>query len=434
MTSKSYKPDDDQIAGEIAKDWREEHAYFHGQWHRYEAGLWETQVDQQIRQGVRATLRSYRTRGIKVSHRQISSVAHLLEDDCYVPDKDISAQVAGQRERIPLKNGVFNLCTGQLEPHSREAYYTTQLDFDYDPGAKCPMFNQFLKTSLVLPGMTNPDHSMVALLMEALAYSLTARVDMKASFWLVGERDSGKSTLLAFIKALLGGFAATIDLNQMGQNRFMLSEVIGKRVVAFTEADTGAFIPDALYKAVTGGQDTIWADVKNRPGISFVPTFKLWWAMNAAPGMFDRSGATLRRLHVILFNRTIPESERNLNLPALLEAERPGVFNHLLIFYRNLMKRGAFTLPKQSAAWKLDYQQRNDPEMSFLHECYTYDPKSMLKSSALYERYREWCDENGHKPKARNRVSEDWKRLGLQPIERNDGHYWQGINARQVES
>src|SRR5690606_22202115 len=121
------------------------------------------------------------------------------------------------------------------------------------------------------------DNSLVTLVQEALGYSLTARTDLKASFWLVGAKDSGKSTMIAFLKLFMGSLHGTLDLNQLGTNRFLLGGIIGKRVVTFTEAESNTVLPDSIYKALVGGSDEIYADVKNRDPIVFKPTAKIWW-------------------------------------------------------------------------------------------------------------------------------------------------------------
>jgi len=52
----------------------------------------------------------------------------------------------------------------------------------------------------VFPDSGKPDGRLETLVLEALAYSMTARTDLKASFWLWGKPDSGKSTFIAFIR------------------------------------------------------------------------------------------------------------------------------------------------------------------------------------------------------------------------------------------
>src|SRR6185369_1096393 len=247
--------------------------------------------------------RDYLPKG--VSQARINAVATMLEDDLYIPDRKVSEKEIESAGYINLRNGLFNLDTFELEAHRPEMYLTNQLDFAFDIDAKAEKLRRFLYTSLTDEN-DQPDMDMIMLVLELMAYSMTARTDLKSSAWLVGAPDSGKSTLIAFLRSLMGNLHATIDLNQLATNRFLLAGIVGKRVVTFTEADTTAFLPDALYKAMVGGTDEIYVDVKNKPGISFVPTAKFWWAMNGAPRINDRSGATFNRLQVIHFDKSVP--------------------------------------------------------------------------------------------------------------------------------
>lgn len=427
-----YNPDDDQLVAVLTKDWEGRVSYFHGQFHVYEAGCWIPRDREEVARYARRFLAKYREQLGKggVSQARVSAVTTMLKDDVFVPDRRITTMQEDNAKYINLKNGLFNLETFQLEPHRKDYLDTTQLEFDYDEDADCPTFRRYLRTSLVTADGT-PDERMIELVQEALAYSMTARTDLKASFWLVGKPDSGKSTLIGFIRSLMGSLHSTIDLNQLATNRFLLSGIVGKRVVTFTEADSNLFIPDALYKAMVGGQDEIYVDVKNRPGIAFVPTCKFWWAMNSAPRFSDRSGATLNRLHVILFDRSVPQSERITNLNELLKAERAGVFNWLLLGYKRLLRAGKFTNPERSQAWRQAYSEQNDTEQSFITERMEIGADFRIGGAELYRQYRGYCEDNGFRAKNSNQVSSDWERLGFKRLRSNGHTFWAGLRVRQ---
>ena len=422
-----WKPDDDALALEIAEAWGNQIAFFHGEWHGYEESYWQQRPQQEVHLDIRKFLRHKRRYGVKVSQSRIKALASMLEDDLFVSDRTINKTAAERKQYIPLQNGLFNVDKMQLEPHRPDLYFYHQLSFPYDPVADCPNWKRFLNTSLVIPGTTAEDFDMIAFLQEALAYSMTARTDMKASFWLYGKPDSGKSTLLSLIRSLMGDLHATVDMNGLGANKFMLSAIVGKRVVTFSEADQGAVLPDGLYKALVGGSDEIFADVKNKPGITFKPEAKLWWAMNNAPRTTDRSGATVNRLKPILFNRSIPKHERIQNLDAILASELSGIFNWLLAGYRRLVENRKFTEVAQAEAWKQAYTEENDTELTFFNECLESDPNSSIQSSMLYKEYRHWCEDNGFRAKNINQVAKDWERLGLEKFLKKGRKFWRGV-------
>jgi putative DNA primase/helicase len=426
-----FNPDDDQLATWIAKTWNHQAAYFRSNWYVYDDGCWIDRDNRQLRTRIRRLLATERDRLPKgVSQARINSVSSMLEDDLYIPDRKISEMEVEFSDYINLKNGLFNLKTFELEPHRPEMYLTSQLDFDFDPDAKCPVFTEFLRTSLT-DESGKPDFDMILLLREFMAYSMTARTDLKASLWLVGVPDSGKSTIIAFLRSLMGNLHETIDLNQLATNRFLLAGIVGKRVVTFTEAEGTSFLPDALYKALVGGRDEIYVDVKNKPGISFVPICKVVWSMNGAPRINDRSGATFNRLRVILFDKTIPLDKQTSNLDELLAKEKAGVFNVLMGDYRRLKNSGVFTRSERSIRWLEQYKRENDTEFVYCSEQLEYEPASRITGQDLYNDYRNWCEQSGFKPKNITQVAKEWRRLGLRDVRTHGKTVWQGAKLKE---
>jgi putative DNA primase/helicase len=431
------KPDHDILATELAELWREQYAYFHGQWHEYSAGVWKTRSKEQIRMKIRLHLREQRKRGISITDNLVTGVMKMLGDELNISDDELIERGKQSKIYINLQNGLFNLKTFRLEPHRPDLYSTIQMSFAYDPKADCPNFRNFLKTSLILPDTRQEDLSLIYLVLEAIGYSLTGTTDLKASFWLFGESNSGKSTLLKVIRALAGDFHGPLDLNNIASSRFLLSSVVGKRVMTCTEADTDVRLPDGLYKALTGGGDEIQVDIKNRDPIKIVVEAVFWWAMNNMPQTIDRTPAIFNRIHIIPFNREFQKNEQISGLDELLYGELPGIFNLVMSAYRRLRKRQKeeskdFTVCEQSVAAKEDYRLRNDTEGLFVRECYEWSKDSFVKSNDLYLHYVDWCKERGFRPKSITNMAKEWMRLKLQRVERPTGTYWYGIKRRTL--
>lgn len=422
--------DDDRLTQVLEHETQGSVGFFRAGWHEYDTGIWGEREKEEIRRMVRVFLRKFRSKGIKVSAGQVSALEVMMRDAVFVSDRVLNELQRTQKMYIPLRNGLYNLETWKLEPHRKDLYFTYRLDFDFDEDADCPNFRNYLSSSLVKPD-GSPDEKLKQFLMEALAYSMTARTDLKASFWLLGKPDAGKSTFVAFIRELMGPLHVSIDMEQMGKNQFMLSSLIGKRVATCTEADAGAMIADGLYKAISGGNDAIWTDVKNKEGISFIPEVKLWWAMNNAPRTRDRSDAIFNRLKIIPFNRSVPKGERDPKLLDKLLAEKAGIFTQLMWEYRRLSRRGDFEIPEQSRMSLEAYRLRNDIERTFLNECATHKPDGKVQTNELYTAYKAWCVENGFRPKGLNEVADDWQRLGLESKRSTGGlNYWFGCELK----
>jgi putative DNA primase/helicase len=433
QTSDLFKPDDDQLAIELSKAFADDVSFFYNSWRSYQSGVWASRDNAEMRRYIRTQLRKYRAKGVQVSQRRITSIAAMLEDDLFISDRKIIETFPEQRRYVNLRNGLFNLESMELEPHRPDLYFTSQLDFDYDPDADCPTFSKYLTSSLVYEDTGKPDPDLIMLMKQALGYSMTARTDLKLSFWLIGKKDSGKSTFVSLLKNLFGSLYGTIDMNQLGTNRFLLAGIVGKRVIGFTEGSSNTFLPDGLYKALVGGSDEIYADVKNRDAIAFVPECKVWWAMNDGqlPRISDRSGATTRRIVIIPFNRSIPENKRIQNLEQLLMRERAGIFNEMVFGYKCILNGRTFDKCEQSNAAREQYIMENDTEMTYIEERGETHESYRITSAALYQDYSSWCMERGFKPKNINQLAGEWRRLGF-VHERSNGAWWRGVRLKQI--
>lgn len=98
---------------------------------------------------------------------------------------------------LNLKNGLLDLDSGELRPHSHEFLSPVQLASRFDPDATCPTIDRFV--SEVFP----PD----AL---RLAYELAGWLTVSDTSWqkaimLVGSGSNGKGAYLRLLAAMLGG-------------------------------------------------------------------------------------------------------------------------------------------------------------------------------------------------------------------------------------
>ncbi len=429
LAPKRRKPDPDELAQELEDKWADKLSYFYGDWWKLINGCWEKRQLPEIHDAARKFLRKCKEEkyDIRVSMSLAREVVALAETELFMPDRKLMDLAELQQPYINVQNGLYNLETHELEPHRADLFFTNQSPIVYDEQAECPVFDKFLETSLVSED-GKPDKEMARLLCQAMAYSMTARTDLKASFWLIGQPNSGKSKLIGLLKDLMGSLHMTIDLNQLATNRFLLSGIVGKRIVTFTEAAVGSFLPDAIYKALVGGGDEIYADVKNKPGISFVPLAKFWWAMNDAPRTNDNSLAIVNRLHPIIFNRSIPENEQIKDLDKRFRAELPGILNRLMLHYRGLKNNNwQFERPAESMKWLDEYKLRNDKYQMFINEACILQPEGKIQGTRLFAAYKDWAIENGFNVGDSRPFTLALKRIGIESHFINGLIWWYGI-------
>lgn len=102
---------------------------------------------------------------------------------------------------INFENGVLDITSNALLPHSPEYLSTIQIPCNYNPNAKdCPVFKQYLKD------LADDNKEVGNLLWEylALVISNIAGHVTKQALFLIGEGDTGKSQYLALLSMLVG--------------------------------------------------------------------------------------------------------------------------------------------------------------------------------------------------------------------------------------
>ena len=100
---------------------------------------------------------------------------------------------------INLQNGTFEISDeGQkLREYRREDFLKYQLPFEYDPKAKAPIFDRYLKRVL-------PDENCRKVLAEYIGYIFTSGLKLEKVAILYGGGSNGKSVFFDIIKALIG--------------------------------------------------------------------------------------------------------------------------------------------------------------------------------------------------------------------------------------
>lgn len=419
-----HLPDDDELAINLVEGWKGRYAYFYDNWHEYRDGMWHKLHDAQIQQEIRNYLRDCRRKHprIRLSNKLIVGIGKMASLDCYID----SSVINNQPNYLNVRNGLVNLETLCLEKHRPDTYLTWRLDFDYDPDAESPHFIRYLRTSLTTED-EQVDERMIDLVQEAFGYSLTADTSRKVSFWVIGPKDSGKSTLLAFLRQMMGSMHGTVNLNDLAENKYVLSTLVGKRVVTCTESDAGSVLPDGIFKMLVGGEDEVQADVKHKDPITFVPQCKVWWGMNDMPRVRDRSGAVYRRILMVIFPRSLPQERQIIGLIDKLAEERSGVLNWAISGLLRLRRRGHFIEPAASQRRMDEFKLLNDPEALFVKECGILDASLRTQATDLHTAITAWRKANGYPSKSTIQVRKDLERLRIFRHKYNDANYYDGF-------
>lgn len=406
--------------GILAQRWEAHHrdtAYGLGQFRRYKNGIWPPMEDDVIRKEIKDIIERARGEGIRLTASMLSSVTELARIDLSVPAEKWDADP----DYLPCLNGVLHIPTKSLLPHTPNIYATTQLDYDYDPAAQCPNFLHALER---IPEAAD-------FLQEFAGYALTTDVKHETAVWMQGLPGTGKSTIIAGLQAMLGTRAGLLGLADIEQSRFALGNLPGKTLVVSTEQPETFIKADYKLNAIISGEP-IQVEQKYKEAITIIPRAKLIWAMNDLPRVNSANNGIMRRVKVIKFP-PLAENAQDPDLKEKIAMEGAGILNWALEGLDRLRIRGKFVVPKSVQDATREFQERNDIPKMFLDEVNakidSTDPQCRTKAQDLYNAYKDWCINNGHKYSSSTKLAEDWRRLGFEKVRSNAGVYWVGVEV-----
>lgn len=324
--------------------------------------------------------------------RAVRSLAAAKE-----PVRALASDFDSESGILAVQNGLVDLASCELYPHTPEAMCTKLGGCDYDPAAKAPQWERFLDR--IFAG----DAELIAFVQRAVGYSLTAEVEAQAWFFCHGSGANGKSVFLETVEVLLGGHGTKLhrsavlaaEHGETAASMTALADVRGARFAYLAELPKTARWDDERIKAIAG-DGSLKSKRMGRDFEEFQSTAKLWVASNHAPATDDTSHGFWRRVRLVPFEVTIPEGERDTNLAAKLRAELPGILNWALQGLSAYREQGLAAPAKVNEATSA-YQAEEDTVAAWVSVSLDDAPGGYVASKELHAGYVRWCDASGIK-------------------------------------
>jgi len=232
----------------------------------YQNGVWKPKGETIIAREVKEAL------GERFKQHYLNEVISYVKASTYCVPKEPPVHL------INLKNGIYDLETDTLEPHSPEYFFFNQLPVEYDPEADCPKIKKFLKEVAA-------SEEDVDVLEEIAGYCLYRSYPIHKALMLVGEET----------------------------NRFATAALFGKLANIYPDLSDKSLTQTGIFKMLTGG-DLIEAEKKFKDSFKFVNYAKLLFSCNKLPSTFDDTEAFFRRWIILTFpNKFEPSYTRRNN-------------------------------------------------------------------------------------------------------------------------
>lgn len=247
--------------------------------------------------------------------------------------------------------------------------------------------------------------------------------------FIVGDPDTGKSTLVQVLEGVLGPLTAKLSLDALSSDRFSIIELYGVRVNISSERPRSK-VDVEVMKRLSGG-DPVTANRKHRSYFSFTPYATLIFLMNRLPMFREVDEAFLDRVYLVFTQNPLSREERDPSFAERLLAERKQILHWMLWCYWRLKQRGMRyrnDLPLEDKRESIE--ESSSPIFEFVKDECIEDPAWRVERRRLYEAYIEWCREKGYEGVARRTFFEVMRTRYRETKVRGE-RYFVGLTLRE---
>lgn len=300
--------------------------------------------------------------------------------------------------KINCRNGLLDLKTLELFPHSPAQLVTKVTGAPYTPGAVSDLWEQTIAQIM-------PDESTRKYIQRFLGYCLTGSTQEEKFLFFYGPGGRGKGTFMETVAAAMGDYAETFSLDMLLSRNTVyttgqeptpeLAKLQGVRLAIASESGQGRKFNEGFIKSITGG-DRITARGLRRDPVTWAPQFKILIASNYQPGISDITDEGMRRRLVIVpFMAQIGKANTGLKEELHKPEHLAAVLAWMVEGYKAWQRDGLGETPPQIAQALKTYYEENDDIGDFIAErCETgQDCKETL--AKVYKEFAWYQKENG---------------------------------------
>jgi P4 family phage/plasmid primase-like protien len=333
--------------------------------------------------------------GFDLNIRQRAEIREHIRCKTYHKLADFDSKI----DIINVKNGLYNLMTNTLMPHSPDYLSLKQCPIYYVSKAKPRFFGRFIKEIVYFEDIRS--------VFELMAYTFYRANPFEVIVILLGDGSNGKSVLFGVLTALHGeGNVSNVSIRTMLERPFALYDFLGKNCNLDSELSTGKIEDTATLKKITG-QQLVRVEQKNQKAFDARIYAKLWLCANKIPYSSDQTNAWYRRNIIIATPNTfdvkadpmqgIKKMDINLLSKLTTNEELSGIFNVLMKHLRHVLKnREIYVSAKSIEERRTKYLLAADPLTAFVEKAIEQTPEQMRNTikDVMYLAYSEFCTRN----------------------------------------
>lgn len=288
---------------------------------------------------------------------------------------------------INLNNGILDLETGDLLSHSPEKMFMYKLPLDYQTEAMCPNTQKFLSEVL--------GDDDIPVIQEWFGYVLYRAYFIKKAIIFVGDRDTGKSTLLRLFDRFIGKENCSgVGLQRLASDKFSAAHLYNKHINIFDDLSPYDISDNGAFKIATGG-GVITGEYKFGDQFQFENYSKLTFSCNRIPSVKDSNDdAFFSRWIVIQFNKTVPVPDKFLMDKISTPEELSGLLNFALEGLKRLLLNQEFSYKKDPEEIKTEMQRSGSGVANFVYDCLLESQLEWISKDRMHTAYLNYASDN----------------------------------------
>jgi len=352
--------------------------------YHYDNGVYVPNGETVIRELAREYL------GSRAKDRCVFETIKQIQDTTFRDEESFVAPL----NLVCLENGILDLDTLELQPHTPDIIFLNKISVRYDPSATAPVCGKYLQS-----WMKNDD---IVRFVQFLGFCLYRNYSIRKVLLLCGEGGNGKTTCMSFISLWLGeDNISNIPVQNLDNNRFSAAALLGKLANVCDDLPQAKWFQTGRFKLLSGG-GPVDGEVKFKNPFSFRSYAKMAFSANRLPLVTDETVAFWDRILLVSFPHVFKgknnEAREKILSKILTDEEKSGILNAALAGLKMLQDEGDFFKPEAIDAVRSKYIHFSDPVAGFAADCIVEDVDGIISKDDLYQEYVDYCREHNFGP------------------------------------
>lgn len=321
---------------------------------------------------------------------------------------------------VNVKNGMVDVMSGEIHPHSPDFKSISQIPHCYHPGLDIEesVFHEFLSSRISEENRTT--------LYDAYSHAILPEIFFQKFLTFVGDGENGKSVALNHLIRLLGKENVSAIKLQDLSGRFTTEKLLGKMCNICADIPSTALKDTANIKMLTGG-DLVQAEIKHGDVFFFRNRAKFFFSANEIPSVLDdRSNGFFRRIIILRFHGKGNYIE-NLDEKLSQEHEVEILLSHLVHRAKLVIERGKIYEGREVLAETARLREESDTVESFLNNGTVPDKNKRVSRPDLFAAYIDFCKTEERTPLGKVAFFKALRTKGYREVKSCGNNYIEGL-------